>query len=175
MKQYFFLIIIITLIISCVRDNRERIFEVVYPNLLFTLPAGLNGATPWGYALADVPSRFRNLVKANNSDTAVIAGVLPYAATITSRDGSDFKFVEGVSILMCSNTKSQCSLISDEVFYIDDLRGRARDEIKLLPTERNIEKLLSEEQFRLEIVFYFRNSTPYSVDSKLDMVFEAVK
>jgi len=175
MKKYFFFLIVIISFLNCSRESRERIFEVVYPNIQFNLPAGLSGLTPWGYALADVSSNFRNLVKVNNSDTSVIAGVLPYSARISSLDGLDYDFVEGVSILMCSNDKAQCSLISDEVFYIDDLRGRANEQIELLPTLKNVEKLLSEERFRLEVVFFFRNSTPYTVESRLDMVFEAVR
>lgn len=175
MRKYFLFAVFFLLFIACSRDSRERIFEITYPNMLFNLPAGLSGNIPWGYSRSDIPSNFRSLVKANNSDTAVIVGVYPYAARITSLDGLDYDFVEGVSVLMCSNEKSQCSLISDEVFYIDDLRGRAKEDIELLPTEKNVEKLLSEERFRLEVVFYFRNSTPYLVESRLDMVFEAAK
>ncbi len=175
MKKVFLLLFVIVSILSCSRENRERVFEVVYPNILFNLPAGLSGITPWGFAKAEVSSNFFSLVKANNTDTSVIAGVLPYSARIASLDGFDYDFVEGVSVLMCSTTKSQCSLISDEVFYIDDLRGRAKEQIELLPTQKNVEKLLSEGQFRLEVVFYFRNSTPYLVESRLDMVLEAVK
>jgi len=175
MKNYFFFTLILFLVIACARDSRERIFEINYPNILFNLPAGLSSNIAWGYSRSDIPTNFRNIVKANNSDTAVIAGVYPFAARISSLDGFDYDFVEQVSILMCSNEKNQCSLISDEVFYIDNLRGRAREVIELLPTERNIEKLLTEEQYRLEIVFYFRNSTPYLVESRLDLLFEAVK
>lgn len=175
MKKIFFLLFIIVSFVGCSRESRERIFEVVYPNIQFDLPAGLTNSTPWGFAKSNVSSNFLSLVKSNNTDTSMIAGVLPYSARITSLDGFDYDFVEGVSILMCSTSKSQCSLISDEVFYIDDLRGRADEQIELLPTQKNVEKLLSEGQFRLEVVFYFRNSTPYLVESKLDMVLEAVK
>ncbi len=175
MKKYLFFAGVVLLIVACSRDSRERLFEINYPNILFDLPAGLSGNIAWGHSKSDLPSNFRNIVKANNSDTAVIAGVFPYSARITSLDGFDYNFVEGVSILMCSNEKKQCSLISDEVFYIDDLRGRAKSSINLLPTQRNIEKLLSEEQYRLELVFYFRNSTPYLVESRLDMLFEAAR
>lgn len=175
MKKYLYFTMLALLIIACSRDSRERLFEVVYPNILFNLPAGLSSNITWGYSRSDLPSNFRNVVKGNNSDTAVIAGVFPYSARITSLDGLDYDFVEEVSILMCSNEKSQCSSISDEVFYIDNLRGRAKEDLELLPTPRNIEKLLSEEQYRLEIIFYFRNSTPYLVESRLDMLFEAAK
>ncbi|MFN7119050.1 MAG: hypothetical protein ACK4TA_19790 [Saprospiraceae bacterium] len=175
MKKYVFLIIIIYSFTSCSRESRERLFEVVYPNIQFNLPAGLTGSTPWGFARSSVSSNFNNLVKTYNTDTAVIAGVFPFSARITSLDGFDYDFVEGVSVLMCSTSKAQCSLISDEVFYIDDLRGRAREQIELLPTEKNLEKLLSEGQFRLEVVFYFRQTTPYLVESRLDLVLEAAK
>jgi hypothetical protein len=175
MQKYLLVTILSLTMIACSRESRERLFEVVYPNIAFTLPAGLSTQTGWGFNQKDVASNFRNLVQANNTDTSVIKGVYPFSARITSLDGFDYNFVEGVSILICSNEKSRCSTISDEMFYIEDLRGRAREQIELLPTERNIEKLLSEERFRLEVIFYFRNTTPYAVDSRLDMVFEAAR
>lgn len=159
---------------ACSRDNGERVFEMLYPNFQFTLPVGLIANTAWAYELRNVSSNLNAYLRENQTDTSVITAINAYSARLTSLDGLDYKFVEEVSVRICSNDKSQCTM-ADEVFYIDDLRGRAGESINLLPTLRNVEKLLSQERFRLEVVFFFRNTTPYSVDSKLDMSFEAVR
>lgn len=174
MKNYFLFTILFLLATACSKDNRERIFQLLYPNFQFNLPVGLSATTAWGYGLRDVSSNLKFYLTDNKSDTAVIKAINPYSARITALDGLDYDFVEEVSVRICNNDKSQCTL-ADEVFYIDDLRGRANETIELLPTLRNVEKLLIENQFRLEIVFFFRNTTPYTVESKLDMVFEAVR
>lgn len=174
MKKLCFFISAFCILTACNRDDRERVFEIIYPNLQFTLPVGLTAQTAWGYNLRSVPSNLKNYLRENNTDTAVIAAINPYSARITSLDGFDYNFVEEISVRICSTDKSQCTT-ADEVFYIDDLRGRAGESVELLPTLRNVEKLLSQDNFRLEMVFFFRNTSTYSVQSKLDMAFEAVK
>lgn len=174
MRKLLFFLIITLITISCSRDNGERVFEMLYPNFQFTLPAGLNATTAWAYELRNVSSNLNSYLRENQTDTSAVAAINPVAARISSLDGLDYKFVEEISVRICSNDKSQCTA-ADEVFYIDDLRGKAGESIKLLPTLRNVKKLLSQERFRLEVVFFLRNTSPYSVESKLDMSFEAVR
>lgn len=177
MKKYFLfttIIFIILLSIACSRDRRERFFEILYPNFQFDLPAGLSTSTAWGFELRNVASNFDAYLKDYNTDTIQVAGVLPFSARITSLDGNDYRFVEEVSVRICEEGNKPCT-DAYEVFYIDDLRGRADESIRLQPTSRNVEKLLSQGRFRLDVVFFFRNTTPYAVESKLDMGFEAVK
>ncbi len=165
----------IMLLISCQKDNRERIFEMFYPNITFELPAGLNAAVPWAFEQESISSNIAAYLRENNADTAIIAGINAVSARITSLDsGFDYDFVEEVSIRICDEGRKICTP-ADEVFYIDDLRGRAGQTINLLPSLRNAKRHLTKGRFRLDVVFFFRYSTPYSVSSRLDMTFEAVK
>lgn len=175
MRNLIIYIFAITLLISCQRDNRERIFEMFYPNIEFELPAGLSSALPWAYEVQSIPSNISFYLNENNVDTAIIAGINPVSARISALDGGlDYDFVEEVSIRICDEGRKLCTP-ADEVFYIDNLRGRANTRIDLLPSLRNAKRSLTQGRFRLEIVFFLRYTSPYPVSSRLDMTFEAVK
>jgi len=165
----------ILLLLGCQRDNRERLFEMVYPDIRFELPAGLSNATPWAFEQQSLSTNINFFLDNNATDTSVIEGILPFSARITSLDsGFGYDFVEEISVRICEEGRALCTP-ADEVFYIDDLRGRAGQSIDLLPSLRNAKRNLVRNRYRLEIVFFFRLSTPYSVSSRLDMSFEAVR
>lgn len=167
--------VIVLFLLSCRGDERERIFDMLYPNINFELPAGLSSAIPWAYEVQSISSNISFYLNENNVDTALIAGINPVSARITSLDGAfDYEFIEEVSIRICNDGRTPCTP-ADEVFYIDDLRGKARQTINLLPSLRNAKKSLTRKHFRMDIVFFLRYSSPYSVSSRLDMTFEAVK
>ncbi|MDX1939120.1 MAG: hypothetical protein SFU99_01130 [Saprospiraceae bacterium] len=174
-KLFIICCVIILFLLSCRGDERERIFDMLYPNINFELPAGLSAAINWAYEIESVASNISFYLNENKVDTALIAGINPVSARITSLDGGfEYDFVEEISIRICNDGRTPCTP-ADEVFYIDDLRGRAKQTINLLPSLRNAEKSLTRNRFRLDVVFFFRYSTPYSVASRLDMTFEAVK
>ena len=175
MKKYLTLITLVALFFACQTDNRERLFEMIYPNIAFELPAGLSSVTPWAFEQQSVNSNISFYLSENSTDTSAITAINPFSARITSLDsGFDFEFVEEVSIRICPEGRQPCTM-ADEVFYINNLRGRARQRIDLLPSLRNAKRSLSRSRFRLDVVFFFRYATPYSVSSRLDMSFEAVR
>ncbi|HMN88993.1 MAG TPA: hypothetical protein PKD70_00570 [Saprospiraceae bacterium] len=161
---------------ACVRDSRERLFELVYPDVRFEIPAGLVASLPWAFERRSMPTNIGFFLQQNKVDTAVISAISPVSARIISLDGANFgyEFVEQVSVLICAEGPQPCTL-ADEVFYIDDLRGRARERIDLLPTLRNARRNLIQERFKVEVIFFFRTSTPYSVSCRMDMQFEALR
>jgi hypothetical protein len=69
---------------------------------------------------------------------------------------------------------TECSAF-DEVFYLDDLRNRRLSRLNLLPTLRNVKTLMSGRNFRLEIVFFLSEISPFTMDCRLEMGFEAVR
>lgn len=173
--KFFSIVFGVLLLLSCQREKRERIFEIVYPNVSFELPAGLSAAVPWALEKESLATNINFYLAENQVDTSVIDGILPVSARITSLDsGANFDFVEEISVRICDQGRAICTP-ADEVFYIDDLRGRAGQSINLLPSLRNAKKDLIKSRYRLEVVFFFRYSTPYSVSSRMDMSFEAVR
>jgi len=174
-KKIYLLVLGIGLFFSCQQDSRERLFEMVYPNITFELPAGLSNATPWAFEQESRSTNINFFLDNNAADTSVVEGILPLSARITSLDsGFGYDFVEEISVRICEEGRALCTP-ADEVFYIDDLRGRAGQSVDLLPSLRNARRDLVRNRYRLEIVFFFRLSTPYSVRSRLDMSFEAVR
>jgi len=164
------------LVSACRQDNGERVFEMVFPNITFEIPAGLNATFQQVFQIPLVPTNIDTYLAENGTDTALITAIAPFTATLTSLEGVafDYDFVEGISIRICDPVKPAC-FDGDEVFYIDNLQGRGGQTIRLIPGLRNAKRDLIRRHFRMEAVFFFAYTTPYSVRSRLQMNFEALK
>lgn len=162
------------LLVACSKDDRERLFEMTFPAIDFEIPAGLSASLPRVFERDDQPTNINFFLAENNLTEAQIGGILPAFARITALDNQDYEFVQEVSVRICDAGSLQCTM-ADEVFYIDNLQGRAGDVIDLLPSLRNAKRHLIKENFKLEVVFFLRYTSPYSVRSRLDMRFDAVK
>lgn len=158
---------------SCTRERGERLFEMVYPNTRFVIPAGLSSALPRVFE-DRVVSSISFYLDENMVDSSRIVAINPFSATLRSLDNTDFDFVNEISVRVCPDGPEPCTF-ADEVFYIDDLLNRAGDQVRFLPTLRNVRKIMLQERFKMEIVFFFAFTTPFTVDSQFDMVFEAVE
>lgn len=164
------------LLMACQRDQRERIFEINYPNITFNIPAGLApGVIPRTLVLDDFSSNLRYYLDTYKSDTSAIRAIQPFSAQISALDLTDLDFIQEISVRMCPQGSTSCTR-ADEVFYIDRLHlERVGNQIKLLPTLVNAKKILSKERFKLEIWFYLYRVSPYTIPCRLEMSFEAVR
>jgi hypothetical protein len=171
-----YVVVLFLLMTGCRKDSGERIFEMLFPNITFEIPAGLNASFQQVFELPVVPSNIDAYLTEFSMDTAMIRAILPVSARLSSLDGAPFgyDFVEAISIRICDPAKADC-FDGEEVFYIDNLRGRAGQEIRLIPGLRNAKRDLIRQQFRLEVVFYFAYTTPFAVRSRLQLSFEALR
>jgi hypothetical protein len=161
--------------VGCPKDNRIRLFEMFYPNIVFELPAGLSATLPRVYEIPGIATNFEAFLKNSGLNKDLIAGITPYSARISSLDpGLRYDFLREVSIRICATGTKPCTP-ADEVFYLDRLQRREDDRIDLLPTLRNVKPLLSGQAFKLEVVFFLDVASPYNIESKLDLFFEAIK
>ena len=169
----FFLLFIL---LGCTKDNRVRLFEMVFPNIVFEIPAGVGGsAIPQVYELDNLQSNIRFYLNQSGLDTSVITGISPVAANLTAIDNNaEYDFLREVSIRICPRGSATCSP-AEEVFYIDNLIGREGTQLRLLPTLINARRMLVQDRFKLEILFFFRDITPTRIRTRLDMSFEAVQ
>jgi len=174
MMRILFLPLFLLLLLGCSKGERERLFEMTYPATDFDIPAGLSPSFPRVFERDDISTNIDFFLRENNLDTAQIARIQPFAARITALDNLDYDFVREISVRICEAGSDQCQR-SDEVFYIDRLDERIDDVIELLPSLGNAKPELTRDAFKLEVVFFFRFTTPYSVRSRLDMTFEAVR
>jgi hypothetical protein len=164
------------LAVACRKDERERLFDLVYPNIPFELPAGLPpGLIPRALVLDGFSSNLRYYLDTYNTDTSAIAGIFPYAASIRSLDGSDLDFFEEISVRICPQGSTSCTQ-ADEVFYIDNLQqNRTGFQVRLLPTLINARRHFYKERFKLEVWFFLRFPSPRIIPCRLEMQFEAVR
>jgi hypothetical protein len=174
-KLTIFLLSSTLLIFSCRKDNRIRLFEIAYPNTFFDLPAGLSYVLPRVFEVPAIRSNYEVFRKSSGFSAEQVQVVSPLSATITALDpGLRYDFLREVSVRICPIGNDPCTP-ADEVFYIDRIQRIEDDRIQLLPTLRNVKSLISSEFFKLEVVFFLETTSPYYVESKLDMVFEATQ
>ena len=172
-KKYWTILPLLLLMLTCKRDTGQRLFQMVYPNTRFVIPAGLSATLPRVFE-ERVSSNIDFYLGENMVDSTRIIAINPYSATLRSLDNEDFDYIGEISVRVCPDEQGPCT-IADEVFYIDNIVNRAGREVRLLPTLKNARKILLKPRFKLEILFFFAFTTPYSVDSQFDMVFEVVE
>jgi hypothetical protein len=175
MKKIYLPLILLLLIGSCRKDNRERIFELFYPNFRFTIPAGQSPVLPYPLGIRGVNTNIDFYLAENSTDTAVITEMNALSATLTSVDGLDYNFLDRISIRICEDSEEPCR-DADEVFYIDRLQiDRPGDRIRLLPGLRNVRDELISDEYRLEVIFYLAFAPAFNYETQLDMTFGAFR
>lgn len=163
------------LMLACQADRRERIFTMTFPNLTFTIPAGLSGILPRVFELDQLPTNIDFYLQGAGTDTTAVAGILPTAATITALDNNtDYNFIQEVSVRVCKAGSASCTP-ADEVFYAVDIFRRSGNRIRLIPTEGNARRTLAKDRYKLEILFYLGAASTFNVNSRLEMQFDAVR
>jgi len=173
MRPYLIVLFAFFTLFACRRDNREPLFDMFYPNFQFTVQAGENPILPGSYTLTGVATRINTYLGDFNTDTTNIAEINALEATLTSLDGQDYNFLQGISVRICPDTAEPC-MPADEVFYLDDLQRFPEDDrIELIPGLRNVRRVLIQERFRLEVVMFFAFSPQLNYRSQLDMRFRA--
>jgi hypothetical protein len=148
---------------------------MIYPNIIFEMPAGLTGSLPRVFALDDLRTNFRAYLAENNMDTSRIRAIEPISATLEALSNERFDFLREVSIRICAETSASCN-IAEEVFYLDKIQNqRVGSELRLLPTLINAERVLSRDRFKLEVWFSFFGVSPSTIPIKMDLRFDAIE
>ena len=167
------LLIAVSFLMGCTRESGERLFDMVYPNTRFVIPAGLSAGLP-RVVERQVISNIDFYLSESMVDTARIIAINPFSATMRSLDGNDYDFIREISVRICDAGTNPCT-VADEVFFIDRIENRAGEEVNLLPTLKNARRNLLRDEFKMEIVFFLAFTSPFNVESQFDMVFQAVE
>ena len=166
---------LILLGLGCGKDNRDFIFEMVYPDINFEIPAGLGTFTAHVFEVPEMQSNIDFYLSNNSLDTSEIVAINPVFARIQALDaGVNFEYIREISLRLCPTGPEPCTAI-DEVFFIDNFTTLRGDRIDLVPSLRNAKRDLTEQEFKMEVVFVFNYITPYSVACRMDLNFEAVR
>jgi hypothetical protein len=175
MERFFFLLLLSTLALASCRDDiGESLFDMNYPPREFNLPAGLNTTVAYVQSITNIPTSYPDFVNTSGHSADEVTKIVPRFARLISLDGLDLGFLSSISVRICPVTQQDCSF-ADEVFYIDDLYRRSLSTVNLDPGLGNVKDLLSGGLYKLEIVMFPGEITPYSVDCRLEYSFEAFK
>lgn len=173
MRPYLIPLFITLTLFACQKDNRDPLFDMFYPNFQFTVQAGENPILPGSYTLTGVTTDIGTYLSDFSTDTTTISEINALEATLTSLNGRDYNFLQGISVRICPDTQAPCTP-ADEAFYLDDLQRFPEDDrIELIPGLRNVRRVLIKERFRLEIVMFFAFSPQFNYESQLNMRFRA--
>lgn len=173
--RYFSLLLLVAILSTCRADNRRTLFEMVFPNLTFEMPAGLTGTLPRVFTFDDLRTNYQSYITQFNIDTSLITGIEPITATLEALSNERFDFLLEVSIRICPETSASCNA-AEEVFYLDNIPSqRVGSELRLLPSLPNAQRVLSRDRFKLEIWFSFFGVSPSSIPIKLDLRFDAIQ
>jgi hypothetical protein len=164
--------------VACQNDNREVLFDMVFPNILFDIPAGLPaGAIPQVLDFDNFASNIDEYLRENNLTLEQIDAIHPNVANMRAiNNDGDYDFLGGISIRMCPRNTESCRE-AEEVFYLEgrDLYRRAGSSVELLPTLINAKRQLQEDRLKLEIWLFLNEVSPTSIRTRLDLQFEAVR
>jgi len=170
--------LILALVAACRGDNEDVLFEIVYPNITFTIPAGLSaGAVPQVLEFDNFESRIDEYLREHGQAIETIDAIRAARATMTAIDNDgDYAFLGGISIRMCPRNTESCRE-AEEVFYLEgrDLYRRAGSTVDLLPTLINAKRQLQEERVKLEVWLFLNEVSPTSIRTRLDLQFQAVR
>lgn len=164
--------------VTCKRDERERLFEILVPNITFEIPAGLSGGLPRVFALDNISSSVLALAKNAGVDTSTITEIRARAATLQAYNtNANYDFLREIVIRVCRSNAAECRA-TDEAFnmvYFDERRVGGR--INMNPSLPNLRRTLLRDRYKLEILFYLKPGavSPTAIPTRLDMVFEAVR
>ena len=166
---YYFFISVVLVFQSGCSSSPPPLF-VMNLEADFTIPAGLNTLDTHYFVLRGIPTFSRNYVN-NPAGRAAVSGVFPRRAEINARfDQLDWAIVQEISIWAVSSSDSS---IKKEVFYENRIDFSNVRELRLSSSLSEVKDILFQDQLTLEVRIRLRNITPFEIDTRLTLNFEA--
>lgn len=165
-KYYLsFLLFVILISPSCDKENKGRAFEMVYDNLAFTMPAGLNPFEIHYFVLRDIPLNKVFYFEQNNVTDQSQWRIKPQAARLLSVFGSvDYDFIEEAAVVIFTDDQPNLNL---ELFFRNPVPMNQGPSLDLVPTLADIQSLLKTDKIHLRVKLRLRAPTPEFVETFL--------
>lgn len=171
MRKFGIITLLVSLLLSCTKDEGEVLFEMVYPNFEVSIPPGLGTLSSHVLNISNIDTNIDFFLNNAGITAEQLNTISPARATLTSLDGFDFDIIDEISIRICDPQDINCNL---EIFYLDNIPFNIGAELRMQPTLADVKQFLTLEQFRIELVIVqLRDITPILIESELDISFEA--
>ena len=174
MQRFLFGLGLLLLLSTCRGDRGERLFEMNYPPITFTLPAGVVWPQSWVVARSPISSQYQERLNENNLTTDQVSAVGGAYARLTALDDNDFRALQSVSVRVCPPGIEPCTE-ADEIFFLGELFGRRQQVLNLNPGLRNIKPLVEAGPYKVELIITPAQSTPAAIQCRFEWSFEAVE
>ncbi|PHI18408.1 hypothetical protein CEQ90_18065 [Lewinellaceae bacterium SD302] len=159
---------IILLAFGCQNDRGEQLFRIDYQPLDLTLPAGQPAFQSFVIARPEMNSQLQQALDDNNVSLEDVDEIGGTFARISSLSGEDFSQLREVNLRICPVGQENGCDQFDVLFSLDDLYLRRDLVLNLNPGLRNFKELVASGNFRMELVFFFGETSSQTIDFRLE-------
>ena len=174
LKPQWLLLLLILPFLSCEKE-KNLLFNLPFPNLNFTIPAGVNALEAQYFNIDSVPTNLINVAMAQNFDPNQITAVRPASARLQSLFGNvDFDFVFEMTIQLCEvgDKSPNCGR---EIFWRQPVPQNVGDFVDLIPNENNVLEMLEKDMVNIQIkLAQLRATSPTFIEAQLNLDFSVL-
>ena len=153
---------------SCGKETIPKKFTVRLDRT-FEVPAGLNYIDAHYFVLDEIPTFYDQIIGQQNVPAGAKITLVPERASITSLfNDIDFDFIDKVAIRIYTNNNPKDK---PEAFYIEYIPNSVDNELQLIPTSFDAKPFLEYGIVNAEIRFFFKRTTPQSMNLRIVMDF----
>ncbi len=174
----YFLPLLALILWQCNGDSINVAFDMQYPNLQFTVPAGLNTIDAHFFIIRDIPTNKAAFF--GNIDEVDIVEISPSAAIVRGVQGNlaDYSFVDEIVVRICDdNDISQENIFQKcrrEIFFREAIPFNTGNRVELIPNAINLKAELIKDNFTVAVVFNrLRDFSPLEMPTRLELIFQA--
>jgi hypothetical protein len=173
--QKWAVLFLVAMSLGCRKDNDIILFEIPFPNLDFTIQAGLNPLDTWYFNMDNVPTNALNLFDANGVDTSAYSSLIPNTARLVSVfNDVEYDFVYEIAVYLCEagNQSPKCG---KEIFYRFPMPNNPGSIVDIIPNPLEVGDLLLSERVNVQVMLRFISPPPQFVESRLNIDFVVKK
>ena len=162
---------IFLLLCSCNKEDNSPGFDMLFQQE-FTIPAGIGGVSTHHFYLKNLPTRYESLrTQYGKTDTDVVRIITAKAAITGIFGDADFSIVEEATLRVYKESDPNGFI---EVAYRYPTPIDPSNTLELIPGLADSKKIMSENQFSIDLALRLRNPTPDEIPTRLTLQFKAV-
>ena len=157
------------MLLSCDDNQNQRSFEMLYFQD-FTVTAGLNTIETHVFEY-DITTNFQNYLTEYDITIDDIETIVPSLIIMSNVNGNQTYDILSRARLFTAKTDGTHEF---ETAFSDPVPNDTQYDLQLLPTLVQVKDVLSEDKFKIRMKLNFKAVPPQSIDTRLNMTFQAV-